>query len=119
MLTINFVYDTNAVIIKKILKDVEYDDIINYIDITNKLIKNDIYSVEPTDFIISSYIMKYLEKSIVQKHSENIYYVLLNFSEEVIMNVADYIYEIFDRHSIDEEFKFKLNITEERLHIFE
>lgn len=106
MLTINFVYDKNALTVKKFLKTIDCDDVINYMDITNKLTKNDIYSVEPSNAIISSYITKYLEKTIIQKHNRNIFYVLSYFKLETILNIQDFMYELLEDGDIDENILF-------------
>jgi hypothetical protein len=113
MLEINFVYDKDALSVKKFLKEVECHDIINYMDITNKLTKNDIYSVEPSDIIISSYITKYLEKTIIQKNNRIIFYVINSFLPEVIFNIKDYLYELIDEHELNEEIQYNIFLKPE------
>ncbi len=90
---VNFycIFAKEALVVKKYLKDIDNDDVINYMDIANKLTKNDIYSKEPSDVIIGSYIIKYLEKSIVDKENVNIYYVLSCLDPVIINNIKKYV----------------------------
>lgn len=113
MIIINFVYDKDALTVKKFLKKVECHDTINYMDITNKLTKNDIYSVEPSDIIISSYITKYLEKTIIQKNNRIFFYVINTFEHSVIFNIKDYLYELIDSNELNEEIEFNIFLKED------
>ena len=53
-----------ALTIKKYLNGIEEGEKINYIDIVNKLTKNDYYQYEPSDAVVSSYLIKHLQSAV-------------------------------------------------------
>jgi len=60
-------------------------------DIFNKLTKNDYYQYEPSDAVVSSYLMRQLQKAIGRNISTTIFYVLGNLEKETIMEIQDYV----------------------------
>lgn len=95
MATVKFtcVYAPEALTIKKFLKDANYDNCISYIEITNKLSKNDIYSYEPSAGVVGMYVYKEVIKSIQTKGYTNIFYVLSNMEAETISTIKDFVTE--------------------------
>lgn len=88
----NFIYSTNAQCVKSFLGNVPRSiECINYMDIFNKLTKNDYYQYEPSDAVVSSYLMRQLQKAIGRNISTTIFYVLGNLEKETIMEIQDYV----------------------------
>jgi hypothetical protein len=91
-ITFNCVYHHKAIKVKKYLKTIkEFDDIINYMEIANKLTKNDYYSKEPSDIVINSYLIKYLIKSLLKNENKNIYYVFSEIDIDIINSLKTYL----------------------------
>ena len=62
----NFIYSNDAVRVKAFLGSVPRSiECINYMDIFNKLTKNDFYQYEPSDAVVSSYLMRQLQNAII------------------------------------------------------
>lgn len=91
MIEFNCVFAKDALTVRKFLRTVKGDDIINYMEITNKLTKNDIYSEEPSDMVVNSYIVKHLEKSMLEKENKKFYFVLSEMDITIIKNLQDHI----------------------------
>lgn len=93
----NFVYANEAIDIKKFLgtipRNISY---VNYIDVVNKLTKNDYYQYEPSVEVVSSYLVKQLN-IIIDKDPDIIYYVLSDLNEETIEAVKTYVESITDK----------------------
>lgn len=96
MIKINCIYSKEATHVKQFLKKIRGFDIVNYMDIMNKLTKNDVYSNEPSDLIINSHIIRLLEKMIIEKNVKIIYYVISNLEHETIYNLKEYINSLSD-----------------------
>jgi|TARA_R100000908_G_C3742610_1_gene138709 hypothetical protein len=96
-LNFNFVYAKDALSIKKYLNTVEEGDKINYIDIVNKLTKNDYYQYEPSDAVVSSYLIKQLQSSIENIKVDKVYYVLSQLDKQIITNIKEYVLDWADR----------------------
>jgi len=87
----NFIYSSDALSVKTFLGSVPRNiECINYMDIFNKLTKNDFYQYEPSDAVVSSYLMRQLQNAI-SRNTSTIFYVLGNLEEETIGGVKDYV----------------------------
>ena len=98
-----FVYSKDAVKIKGFIDSIPRNiECINYIDIYNKLAKNDYFQSEPSDAVVSSYLMRQLQTAVGRNSTMNIYYVLGSIEKDVIEGVQSYVKTLTDR---DIEFK--------------
>ena len=88
----NFIYSDDALRVKTCLGNVPRSiECINYMDIFNKLTKNDYYQYEPSDAVVSSYLMRQLQNAIGRNISTTIFYVLGNLNKETIGGIQDYV----------------------------
>jgi len=91
----NFIYTHDAVKVKEFLGNVPRSiDCVNYIDIVNKLTKNDYYQYEPSDEVVSSYLVKQLQSVFSKDSISSVYYVLSSLDYEVITNVQSFVLDI-------------------------
>jgi len=91
-LEFNFIYSDDAVSIKTFLGNVPKSiECINYMDIFNKLTKNDYYQYEPSDAVVSSYLMRQLQNAINRNISPTIFYVLGNLNKETVGGIQNYV----------------------------
>lgn len=92
IIEVNFVYSYSAIKIKEFLGRIPRNiDYINYIDIVNKLTKNDYYQCEPTTEIVSSHIIKQLHTVFKNESISSVYYVLGTLEKSVVDNIKDTI----------------------------
>ena len=108
-LAFNFVYSKNAITIKKYLGSIEDGDCINYIDIVNKLTKNDYYQYEPSDAVVSSYLIKQLQSVLENVNTGKVFYVLSELDELIINNIKEYVEE----WSMKKEKEYNIHYTED------
>jgi hypothetical protein len=95
MIQFNFVYSQDAVQVKNFLDGVPRNvDCINYIEIVNKLTRNDFYQEEPSDAVVSSYLMKSLQSSIEGNQDAKLYYVIGELDSEVINGIKAFVDQI-------------------------
>jgi len=88
----NLIYSDDALRVKTFLGNVPRSiECINYMDIFNKLTKNDYYQYEPSDAVVSSYLMRQLQNAIGRNISTTIFYVLGNLNKETIGGIQDYV----------------------------
>lgn len=88
----NFIYSSDALRIKTFLGNVPRSmECINYMDIFNKLTKNDFYQFEPSDAVVSSYLMRQLQNAISRNLSTTIFYVLGNLNKETVGGIKQYV----------------------------
>jgi hypothetical protein len=88
----NFIYSDDALRVKTFLGNVPRSiECINYMDIFNKLTKNDYYQYEPSDAVVSSYLMRQLQNAINRNISTTIFYVLGNLNKDTISGIQDYV----------------------------
>jgi len=88
----NFIYSNDALRVKTFLGNVPRSiECINYMDIFNKLTKNDYYQYEPSDAVVSSYLMRQLQTAIDRNISTTIFYVLGNLNTETVSGIQDYV----------------------------
>jgi hypothetical protein len=98
-----FVYSKDAVKIKGFIDSIPRNiECINYIDIYNKLAKNDYFQSEPSDAVVSSYLMRQLQTVVGRSSTLNVYYVLGSIERDVIEGIQSYVKTLTDR---DIEFK--------------
>jgi len=94
----NFIYSKDAVRIKSFLGKVPRNiECINYMDIFNKLTKNDFYQFEPSDAVVSSYLMKQLQTILERTTTTSVFYVLGNLNERTVVGVKNYVETLTDR----------------------
>lgn len=94
----NFIYSNDAVRVKTFLGSVPRSiECINYMDIFNKLTKNDFYQYEPSDAVVSSYLMRQLQNAISRNISTTIFYVLGNLDKETISSIQEYVETLSDK----------------------
>lgn len=94
----NFIYSNDAVSVKTFLGSVPRSiECINYMDIFNKLTKNDFYQYEPSDAVVSSYLMRQLQNAISRNISTTIFYVLGNLDSETIGGIQEYVETLSDK----------------------
>jgi len=88
----NFIYSKDAVKVKSFLGNVPRNiECINYMDIFNKLTKNDFYQFEPSDAVVSSYLMKQLQIVLDRSTTTSIFYVLGNLNESTVEGIKRYV----------------------------
>lgn len=91
-LEFSFIYSKDAVKIKAFLGSVPRNiECINYIDIYNKLAKNDYLQSEPSDIVVSSYLMRQLQTAVARSTTQSLFYVLGELDEDVIDSIKDYV----------------------------
>ena len=94
----NFIYSKDAVKVKSFLGTVPRNiECINYMDIFNKLTKNDFYQFEPSDAVVSSYLMKQLQTILDRSTTTSVFYVLGNLNERTVVGVKNYVETLTDR----------------------
>ena len=88
----NFIYSKDAIKVKSYLGTVPRNiECINYMDIFNKLTKNDFYQFEPSDAVVSSYLMKQLQTVLDRSTTTSIFYVLGNLNEHTVKVIKRYV----------------------------
>jgi hypothetical protein len=98
VLEFSFIYSKDAVKIKSFLGSVPKSiECINYMDIYNKLSKNDYLQSEPSDAVVSSYLMRHLQSSIAKTSTRSLYYVLGSLNKETIKGIQSYIESLTDK----------------------
>lgn len=97
-LEFSFIYSKDAIKVKafvgKIPKSIEC---INYMDIYNKLSKNDYLQVEPSDAVVSSYLMRQLQVALSKSTTFSIYYVLSDLSTGTVDSIRCYVESLTTR----------------------
>lgn len=116
MITLICLYSKELSYIRKYLKTLKNSNVVNYMDISNKLTKNDIYSQEPSSLIINSHIIRVLEKFLLEDKPSTLYYVMSNFEPDTIYNLKKYIESIIPRTEFN--FYVKLKNKEDYKNLF-
>lgn len=97
----NFIYSKDAVRVKSFLGSVPRNiECINYMDIFNKLTKNDFYQSEPSDAVVSSYLMRQLQTVLDRNTTTSIFYVLGHLNEPTIKGIKTYVESLTERDLI-------------------
>ena len=105
------VYAKDALAIKKYLSRVNAKAVkISYIDIYNKLTKNDVYLSEPNEMVVYSRVYTLLQKTLLINCKENItiYYVISELDKDMIKSLRFMIKELYKQ-----PFTFNLIYREE------
>jgi len=93
-----FVHSKDALKVKTFLGTVPRNiECINYMDIYNKLTKNDYFQSEPSDVVVSSYLMKQLQTLLGKDTTSTIYYVLEELNEDVILGIKEYVLTLSEK----------------------
>jgi hypothetical protein len=110
-LEISFIYSKDAVKIKNFIGLIPNSiECINYMDVYNKLSKNDYMQSEPSDAVVSSYLMKQLQSAICKSTTKTLFYVLGGLHKEVITDIKEYVesltskeivYKIYYTHEVN------------------
>ena len=88
----NFVYSNCALQIKEFLSNVpKKAECINYIEILNKLTRNDYMQEEPSDVVVASYLIKQINSTMSKHDLSEVYYVLNNIDQETLQNVKNHV----------------------------
>lgn len=94
----NFIYSKDAVKVKTFLGTVPRNiECINYMDIFNKLTKNDFYQYEPSDAVVSSYLMRQLQTVLDRNTTTSIFYVLGHLNEPTVEGIKTYVESLTTR----------------------
>lgn len=94
------VYAKDALAIKKYLGRVNSKAIkISYIDVYNKLTKNDVYLSEPNEKVVHSRIYSLLQKTLVIDCDEKskVYYVISELDREMIKSLRSMIKDFYGK----------------------
>lgn len=95
---LNFVYSKDASKVKKFLGNLPRSiECINYMDIVNKLTKNDYYQFEPSDAVVSSYLIRQIQIAFERDTLRSLFYVLGSLDEQVINNIKGYVSTLTDK----------------------
>lgn len=87
----NFVCSRDAVKIKEFLDKVPRSiECINYMTILNKLVKNDYLQYEPSDAVVSSYLIKSLQQTLTSSSTHCLYYVVSDTDYQTINSIMSY-----------------------------
>lgn len=91
-LEFSFVYSKDAVKIKSFLGLIPRNiECINYMDIYNKLSKNDYMQSEPSDAVVTSYLMKDLQSALGKRQAHSLYYVLGELNKTTVECIKNYV----------------------------
>ncbi len=94
VIMINFVYSACEKSIKDFLRKIpDTAEYISYLEIYNKLSKNDFYQCDPSDEVITSYLIKQLNHSL-SKNVSNLYYVISTIDKETLIKILSFISSI-------------------------
>lgn len=99
VIELNFVYSNDANRVKEFLGNVPRSiECINYMEIVNKLTKNDYYQYEPSDTVVSSYLIRQIQSAFERDSLRSLFYVLGSVEEDVITNIKEYTQSLTDIH---------------------
>jgi hypothetical protein len=97
LLEVNFVYANEPYKVKSFLERIPRNiECINYIDIYDKLAKNDYYDHKPSDAVVSTYLIKQIQY-VIEKDLRSVYYVLGCIEKESIQNIQSYIQSLTNK----------------------
>jgi hypothetical protein len=97
LLEINFVYANEPSKVRTFLEKVPRNiECINYIDIYDKLTKNDYYDYKPSDEVVSTYLIRQIHH-VIEKNLRTVYYVLGCIEKERVLNIQNYIQSLTDK----------------------
>jgi len=64
---------------------------ISYIEVLNKLTRNDYMQEEPSDEVVASYLIKQINAVMAKKDLSLVYYVLSSKDQDTIESITNYI----------------------------
>lgn len=106
---IDCIYFNNTVKLKKFTRTLDQSNLISYIDIANKMSRNDVYSYAPSEITLNFMIKEALDEVLDHK-VQHLFFVLSSMQEETLENLKSYIEQRGfspDFHAIvDEESRF-------------
>jgi hypothetical protein len=92
LLEFAFIYSKDAAKIKLFLDSIPRNiECISYIEIYNKLSKNDYLQSEPSDAVVSSYLMRHLQTVLGKSTVRSVYYVLGCIDNHTIQGIKEYV----------------------------
>lgn len=98
ILEFSFIYSKDAAKVKAFLDNIPRNiECISYIEIYNKLSKNDYLQSEPSDAVVSSYLMRNLQTSLSRNTVHSIFYVLGSLDIIAIEGVQNYVNSLTNR----------------------
>ena len=98
IIELNFVYSNDASKVKSFLGNVPRSiDCINYMDIVNKLTKNDYFQHEPSDAVVSSYLIRQIQSTFERDTLRSLFYVLSTLEPNVVNNIKLYVSSLTDK----------------------
>ena len=86
---------------ERLAKSGDYDLIVSYFDIFNRLIKSDPYSKEPSDIIVSLYIRKLIQRLIddaveSEKDQAKILYMFKTLDGDAVLGFKEFVNDLFE-----------------------
>lgn len=86
---------------ERLAKSGDYDLIVSYFDIFNRLIKSDPYSKEPSDIIVSLYIRKLIQRLIddaleSEKDQAKILYMFKTLDGDSVLGFKEFVNDLFE-----------------------
>ena len=86
---------------ERLAKSGNYDLIVSYFDIFNRLIKSDPYSKEPSDIIVSLYIRKLIQRLIddaleSEKDQAKILYMFKTLDGDSVLGFKEFVNDLFE-----------------------
>lgn len=97
-LEFSFIYSKDAVKVKTFLGSIPRSiECINYMDIYNKLSKNDYLQSEPSDAVVSSYLMRQLQTILSRSTTQTLFYVLGDLDKEIVKGIKEYVESLTER----------------------
>ena len=88
----NFIYSQCAIAISEFLDRVpKMAECISYIEVLNKLTRNDYMQEEPSDEVVASYLIKQINAVMAKKDLSLVYYVLSSKDQDTIESITNYI----------------------------
>lgn len=93
------VYARDALAIKRYLGRTASKSVkISYIDVYNKLTKNDVYLSEPNEMVVYSKVYTLLQKTLIECEEETkIYYVISDLDKEMIKGLKAMIRDFYTK----------------------
>ena len=87
----------------RLVKGEDYDLVVSYPDITNRLLKSDPEGNVPSDIIISLYIQKLFNSALEAADSSSlrVAYMFKNLDQETVLNFRNYVEDIADKNTVD------------------
>ena len=88
----NFVYSQCAISVNKFLDRIpKMAECISYIEVLNKLTRNDYMQEEPSDEVVASYLIKQINTVMTKKNLSLVYYVLSSKDQDTLESIMNYI----------------------------